>query len=161
VWHRIMFGLPTGQLSFLLRAVIDTLPTPVDLQRWRIQTDPSCPLCGVRLCTMHHILNCCPVSLNQGRYTWRHDSVLRQLVSLLLPHLPNYEFSLYADQPGHRAVDNPATTVPPSLVVTSARPDIIIINSNASHKTINLLELTVPTNTPHAGHGKCTVQEAE
>ena len=32
VWNRIRDGLPTGQLSFLLRAGSDTLPTPMNLK---------------------------------------------------------------------------------------------------------------------------------
>ena len=45
-WNRIISGLPSGQLSFLLRAGSDTLPTPLNLARWRIQADPRCPLCN-------------------------------------------------------------------------------------------------------------------
>jgi hypothetical protein len=83
-------------------------------------------------------------------------------LSLLLPHLPDHDSSLYVDLPGHRAVDNPATTVPPSFVVTSARPDIVIVDSTASHKTINLLELTVLTNTPQVMEdARCRKQSKE
>ena len=34
LWKRLMFGLPEKQLSFLLHAVCDTLPTPMNLSRW-------------------------------------------------------------------------------------------------------------------------------
>ena len=34
VWARIQQGLPSGQLSFILRAASDTLPTPMNLTRW-------------------------------------------------------------------------------------------------------------------------------
>ena len=37
--------------------------------------DPSCVLCG-RPCTLRHLLNACSSALHQGRYTWRHNSVL-------------------------------------------------------------------------------------
>ena len=36
LWKRLMFGLPEKQLSFLLHAGCDTLPTPVNLFRWNI-----------------------------------------------------------------------------------------------------------------------------
>ena len=42
--------------------------------------DPSCPLCSSKTPTINHILNFCPTALNQGRLTWRHDSVLSKLV---------------------------------------------------------------------------------
>ena len=141
-WSRIMFSLPAGQMSFMNRAGIDCLPTPVNLCRWRLQSDPSCPLCCSRPCTVNHILNCCPTALTQDRYTWRHDSVLAHTVDILRSHLPDGS-TLYADLPGHRALDNPPSTVPLSIVPTTARPDIVIIQD----KTIKLLELTVPANT--------------
>ena len=141
VWSRIMFGLPAGQLSFLIRAGIDVLPSPANLQRWNIQPDSTCSLCNSRPCTVSHILNGCPTALNQGRYTWRHDSVLSHLLKLIQSTLS--EVTIYADLPGHRALNNPPSTIPPSLVATSARPDIVIISGSSIH----LLELTVPSNT--------------
>ena len=142
MWSRIITSLPAGQLSFLLRAGIDCLPTPVTLSRWRYQCDSSCKLCHYSSCTVHHILNCCPASLNQGRYTWRHDSVLRCLYNTLRSHfLPDAE--IYADLPGLRASDSPPATLPLRILVTSARPDIVIIDGDV----ITLLELTIPINT--------------
>ena len=142
MWFRIITSLPAGQLSFLLRAGIDCLPTPVTLSRWRYQCDSSCKLCHYSSCTVHHILNCCPASLNQGRYTWRHDSVLRCLYNTLQSHfLPDTE--IYADLPGLTASDSPPATLPLRILVTSARPDIVIIDGDV----ITLLELTIPINT--------------
>ena len=106
VWSRIMFGLPAGQLSFIIRAGVDTLPTPANLHRWKIQSDPSCTNCGNRPCTVNHVLNHCSTALNQGRYTWRHDSVLSHLVKILKSHLPSDNI-IYADLPGYRASDTP------------------------------------------------------
>ena len=141
VWSRIMFSLPAGQMSCMIRAGIDCLPTPVNLYRWRMQPDPSCPLCSSRPCTVNHILNHCPTALTQDRYTWHHDSILAHIVDILRSHLPDGS-ALYADLPGHRALENPPSTVPLSIVPTTARPDIVIVQD----KTIKLLELTVPTN---------------
>ena len=67
VWSRIIFSMPAGQLSFLLRAGTDCLPTPMNLSRWKIHIDPSCCLCLSKLCTTNHILNCCPEALSQNR----------------------------------------------------------------------------------------------
>ena len=65
-------------LKFLIRSVYDQLPTPANLATWGKREDPNCALCGKRG-TLRHILSGCPVSLSQGRYRWRHDSVLREL----------------------------------------------------------------------------------
>ena len=143
VWNRILQGLPAGHLSFLLRASSDTLPTPLNLKRWRLRTDAHCQLCNSSSPTTLHILNACPVSLNQGRYTWRHDSVLQKIVDHIKFHLDS-EGVLYADLPNLRASDNPPATIPPEILVTSARPDIVIVNSNS----IIIIELTIPYNSP-------------
>ena len=142
VWSRIITSLPAGQLSFLIRAGIDCLPTPATLSRWKYQCDTSCRLCHSSSCTTHHILNCCPVSLNQGRYTWRHDSILLCLTNILKSNVTP-DTQIYADIPGHRASDTPSATIPLNILCTSARPDIVIIHKD----TITLLELTVPINT--------------
>ena len=51
VWNRILDGLPPGQLSFILRAASDTLPTPLNLRRWRLRVDSKCSqhACTVRV----------------------------------------------------------------------------------------------------------------
>ena len=46
LWNRLLLGFHPGQLSFVLRASSDTLPTPINLQRWRIQTSSKCQLCN-------------------------------------------------------------------------------------------------------------------
>ena len=140
VWSRIVTSLPAGQLSF---AGIDLLPTPATLSRWRIVCDPSCNLCQAPHCTVHHVLNCCPVSLEQGRYTWRHDSVLAQLFHILRSNLEIGTIQIYADLPGLRASDSPPATVPHNIIETSARPDIVIIKEDV----VTLIELTIPINT--------------
>ena len=62
VWNRIIDGLPAGQLSFLLRAGSDTLPTPLHLRRWILCVDAKCNLCGDISPTVLHTLNGCPCS---------------------------------------------------------------------------------------------------
>ena len=137
-----MYGLPEKQLSFLLRAGCDTLPTPMNLARWNIITDPRCALCQAPQPTTNHILTGCPAALDQGRYTWRHDSVLQVLVHGLQQHLPE-TFKLYADLPGYLASSSPPSTIPTNLSSTLSRPDLVLV----SNDSICLFELTVPTNT--------------
>jgi len=49
------------------------------LRLWGYTSTSDCPLCPQKKCTLHHIIVNCPFSLNQGRYTWRHDSVLANI----------------------------------------------------------------------------------
>ena len=69
-WNRLIAGFNPGQLSFLLRAASDTLPTAVNLRRWCIQSDIHCTLCASSCPTTAHILGGCPVALTQQRYIY-------------------------------------------------------------------------------------------
>jgi len=53
------------QLSFLLRSVYELLPTPTNLERWKLSKDPSCPLCKQRG-TLQHLLTACPYSFSRS-----------------------------------------------------------------------------------------------
>ena len=75
--------MPANLLSFCLASTYDVLPSPSNLKRWRICTESSCFLCSKVICTTAHVLGACKVSLTQGRFTFRHDSVLSELASIL------------------------------------------------------------------------------
>ena len=96
-------------------------------------------LCKSNSPTVLHILNYCPTALNQKRFTWRHHSILLKLFSFMRSFLEE-EDVLYADLPGKRVSENPTSTVPVSILATSARPDMVLIRS----MEITLIELTVP-----------------
>ena len=57
-----------------------TLPSLSDLHRWHIAPEAVCFLCSKQVCTLAHVLRACGVALEQGRFTFRHDAVLRVLV---------------------------------------------------------------------------------
>ena len=143
VWNRIISSLPSGQLSFMLRASADCLPTPLNLRRWKYITDPKCKLCSLPTPTTLHILNNCQTALVQGRYTWRHDSVLKQIVQKFRNVLSEGQ-ALYADLPGFLANTSPPATIPLNLSSTSDRPDLVVISPDE----IGILELTVCYNAP-------------
>ena len=53
---------------------------PTTLSRWRIFSEASCFLCHKEVCTAAHILGSYKKALSQGRFTFRHDSILKDLV---------------------------------------------------------------------------------
>ncbi|RXN28661.1 reverse transcriptase [Labeo rohita] len=163
-----LWRLEPFRISFLLRSVYDTLPTPTNLHKWGLREDPLCKLCGERG-TMAHILSGCKTALAQGRYRWRHDKVLMILANTLeqerrkkhQPHgraIPSIKFV--------RAGQKPPTTVTtrtnllqkaqswemkvdlrerlqfPPVVQTTLRPDAVLWSEET--KKIILIELTVP-----------------
>ena len=82
-WSNVL-AMPANLLKFCLGATFDTLPSPANLRRWgKTVSDPQCCLCCKKICTLAHILGGCPTSLKQGRYTFRHDSVLTELVGAI------------------------------------------------------------------------------
>ena len=68
------------------------------------------------------------VSVAEGRYTWRHDSILYTLLQYLC-QLKNYGFNIYGDLEGYCKT---------SELFHSFRPDIVLVKDD----TIYILELT-------------------
>ena len=134
-WKSIIYNIPKGVLSFALNSATNTLPTPDNLRRWGKRMVSVCPLCSNQG-TLEHILNFCSVALNQGRYTWRHNTVLNHIANTILQNKPSH-VEVYSDISG---LDINGGTIPPDIVVTQLRPDLVIINRQ--EKIISLLELT-------------------
>ena len=80
-WQSIIRKMPRNVMSFAARLCTNSLNSPDNLVRWGARKMGSCPLCANQGGTLAHIVNFCTVSLNQGRYTWRHDSVLHHITS--------------------------------------------------------------------------------
>ena len=86
-WHNLLAYESDSQLSFLLNATEDMLPTPSNRCRQKLQIGNMCPLGCDKVGSLVHILcGCCKgeekVNVTEGysegqwRVTWRHDSVL-------------------------------------------------------------------------------------
>jgi len=60
------------------------------LKLWGYVSSSTCVLCNGNNCTLHHLLVNCKFALDQGRYTWRHDSVLLDIEQALLKLIRNF-----------------------------------------------------------------------
>ena len=80
--------------SFCISSTYDTLPSPSNLKRWKLTTEASCFLCNKDTCTTSHILGACKVALSQGRFTFRHDNVLRVIISNIRSSVKNIKSSV-------------------------------------------------------------------
>jgi len=78
-WENLIYGPGPRVISFLLNAQMNSVRTPDMLKLWGYVESAACKLCGAMQCTLHHILVNCQHALEQGRYTWRHDSVLMNI----------------------------------------------------------------------------------
>ncbi|XP_078587744.1 uncharacterized protein LOC144868686 [Branchiostoma floridae x Branchiostoma japonicum] len=165
-----LWKLEPFRVSFMLRSVYDTLPSPANLYRWKLREDPACKLCGERG-TMAHILSSCKVALAQGRYRWRHDKVLSTIASILeverrkkrhveAKRAPVMAFVREGEKSRRPATERAASSILqkarawelkvdlgrrlhfPSVVQTNLRPDAVLWSEEG--KKIILIELTVP-----------------
>ena len=75
------------------------------------------------------------MALYEGRHIYRHDTILKYISYCL----DRGKFECYVDIEGCQV---PAGgTIPPNLVVTTLRPDIVILDKRK--KEVNVFELTV------------------
>ena len=133
-----MWDIPQGVLKFAINAGINTLPSADNLKRWGKRVSDRCGFCG-NIQTLAHILSNCTVALDQGRFTWRHDSVLKSIVSFVGGNL-RPGFTLFSDLAGFQS---PAGgVIPPHVLVTPLRPDVFLVNEDS--REVVLLELTCP-----------------
>ena len=132
-----MSGLLTTQMSFLLWATSDTLPTPLNLARWRIQVNPKCSLCGNPALPQPKFLTV--VNSHWSRVDSSGDMMASWPVYMGSPPCSNY---LFLDLPGKLACENPPTTIPNDLCYTTLRPEIVLLMDSQ----MCVAELTIPTN---------------
>ena len=171
-WKTLIYGFVDKVISFVLNATINCCQTPKMLKLWGYSKSDSCALCKGENCTLHHILANCNVALNQGRFTWRHDSVLLFLESALTEHLANHSKKPKTPQlikfvgkgDGNKSkssIDRSSSILdpandwnllvdfttkkivfPPEIFATPSRPDITMFSP--SLKKVILVELTCP-----------------
>ena len=122
-------------MKFILNSLINTLPTQDNLKLWGKTFSNKCHLSKNRDSTLH-CLNGCKLSLNQGRYTWRHDNIIKYIVD----NIDRTQYTVYSDIYEHTTSNG--GTIPPSMTVTSLKPDIVIVDN--VNKKASILELTVP-----------------
>ena len=137
-WKSYLWDIPQGVLKFAINAGINTLPSADNLKRWGKRVNNRCGFCG-NIQTLAHILSNCSVALEQGRFTWRHDSVLKSIVTFVHSKL-RPGFSLFSDLTGFQSPSG--GVIPPHVLVTPLRPDVFLINEES--REVVLFELTCP-----------------
>ena len=132
-------------MQFAMRSCTNTLATPDNLKRWNIGRSDTCKMClssnsRPQKATLFHILNNCSAFLGESeRMTWRHNSVLNYITKTIKENLPQH-IQVFADLEGHKVN---GLTIPPHIVVTSSRCDLVVIDSSTQPATVYLFELTI------------------
>ena len=98
-----------------------------NFSKWLLSSSSNCSFCLMPESLLHVVAGC-NVYLSEGRYTWRHDSILHFIASTFQSI---QEASLIVDLPGF---------VSPSVITgDSLRPDLLI---NVHNKCLYVLKLT-------------------
>ena len=134
-WKSVIYNLPKGTMKFLLNSFTNTLPTGDNLKLWGKNFSDKCHLCKNRESTVH-CLNGCKVALEQQRYTWRHNNIVNYIVN----SVDSTKLKVYSDLPGYQTSNG--GSLPPSMTVTTLKPDIVIVDEH--NKKAVIYELTVP-----------------
>ena len=135
-WKGFIFNLKKGTMKFILNSSINTLATQNNLKRWNKSFSDKCLICKNKDSILH-CLNGCKTMLNQNRYTWRHDNILKYIND----NINDSKLNIYTDIKSSQTLNG--GTIPPNLIVTPLRPDIVILDGNKA----NIFELTVPFET--------------
>ena len=144
-WKAIIHSVPKGVMEFALRSSTNILATPDNLKWWGKVRSDTCKMCNQQSrfphkATLFHILNNCDAFLGEAeRMTWRHNSILNYIAQTLDENKPN-NIMVYSDLPNFQTNGG---SIPLNIVVTSSRPDLVIVDSSTSPKTVYLYELTV------------------
>ncbi|CAB4009023.1 Hypothetical predicted protein [Paramuricea clavata] len=128
LWSSVQSKLPKNIFNFTIGYINNILPTRKNLSKWGLSSTSDCSFCSSPE-TLLHVIAGCKTYLDEGRFTWRHDSVLNFLASTLTAVKNS---TLYADIPGFM---NPSV-----LTGDRLRPDLLLVTEN---RCLYILELTV------------------
>ena len=81
-WNDIWQKAPL-KFNFLIRSTYDQLLSKSNLVKWKKESDPTCSLCNEKPQTLEYVLSSCKTALANGRYTWRYNIVLDELVRII------------------------------------------------------------------------------
>jgi hypothetical protein len=147
-WKSYMWNLPRGVLKFALNASIDTRPTFTNLKRWGKRVSVNCHICENTVKqTLFHVLVHCNHTMDHGKMTWRHDSILKHIVGCLKSALESLStVEVYCHLEGLQAPGG--GLIPASGMTQIQRPDLFVFyrSVHGQHR-ISLVELICPWDT--------------
>ena len=136
-WTSVQKSLQKNIYSFTIRYLSNTLSNMSNMFMWGHSENKACQFCHHNQ-TLSHVVAGCKSPLDQGRYTWRHDSVLSYIANTLIRFCKN----VYADIPSFAS---------PCIVTGNhERPDIVLFQQ----KVVTIVELTTGFETNMEGNSK-------
>ena len=96
IWSTLHSKMPKNMFSFTIRYINNSLPTRSNLSKWRMTSTSECSFC-LNPESLLYIVAACKTYLDQGRFTWRHDSVLHFIAQSFKAV---QDIKLFSDIPG-------------------------------------------------------------
>jgi hypothetical protein len=92
--------------------------------------------------TFFHVLVHCNHTMNKGRMTWRHDTILKHIAGCLKSALESRAtLEVYCNLEGLQAPGG--GSIPASVMAQTQRPDLVILDRSVHGRhRISLVELT-------------------
>ena len=127
-WYTAFENMPKNIFNFTMRYMDNTLPTMKNMKMWKKLYSSDCKFCQ-QTQTLGHVVGGCISSLREGRYNWKHDSIIVNMAKFITA-LKNVQVFADIDQ-----------YMSPSIITgEDLRPDLIVMHQS---KDIYVLELTV------------------
>ena len=82
LWSTDQQNMPQNIFNFSIKYLNNTLATRKNLTKWAIYHSSAC-FFRLKTETLQHIVSSCTTYLEEGRYTWRHNSLLLHLAKTL------------------------------------------------------------------------------
>ena len=128
LWSSLQSSIPRNIFNFTAKYSNNSLATRRHLARWNLSQTADSFFC-LRPGSLLHVVAGCKTYLNEGSFTWRHNSALLFVANSLQSVVGS---TLYVDHPGFLS---------PSIVTGDAfRPDLLLV---IEERRLFVLELTV------------------
>ena len=127
LWSDVHHSMPKNIFNFAIRFLNNTLANRSNMVLWGQTDDSRCTFCKEHE-TLSHVIAGCKEYLDEGRYTWRHNSVLNFIARTLSSFK---DASLYVDLDGWES--------PCVITGIELRPDLLLVKDRALY----IMELTV------------------
>ena len=128
LWSSKQSELPKNIFNFTIRYFNNTLATRNNLQTWNLSQSSDCSFC-LKSEALLHVVAGCKTYLEEGRYTWRHNSALHFIASTLKGIK---DTSLFVGLPGFLS--------PCIITGEQFRPDMLLSTANS---ILHIIKLTV------------------
>lgn len=140
IWFKIIENLPRSIYTFTHRYLGNCLPNRSNAIKWGIVQRSICNFCPENQ-TLGHVVSSCSQAFHEGRYTWRHNSIL---LSLSRAIAAMKDVTVYSDLPGFEFGS------PSNITGEDYRPDMVAITDTS----IFVMELTAGFETNIQKNGK-------